>query len=119
MSDIQEWKPSINPWIMIIPVILAAFICILDTTIGNVALSHMAGAFSASRDESMWILTSYLVAAGIVMPAVDWLSKIFGRKNYFVLSILLFTISTFLGYIDAFRIFGIFGIFCNTTFVDD
>ncbi len=92
----QSWKPSINPWIMIIPVILAAFICILDTTIGNVALPHMAGAFSASRDESMWILTSYLVAAGIIMPAVDWLSKIFGRKNYFVLSILLFTISSML-----------------------
>ena len=96
MSNIQEWKPSINPWIMIIPVILAAFICILDTTIGNVALPHMAGAFSASRDESMWILTSYLVAAGIIMPAVDWLSKIFGRKNYFVISILLFTISSML-----------------------
>lgn len=91
-----EWKPSINPWIMIIPVILSAFIVILDTTIGNVALPHMAGAFSASRDESMWILTSYLVAAGIVMPAVDWLSKVFGRKNYFILSILLFTFSSIL-----------------------
>ncbi|MCM1339945.1 MAG: DHA2 family efflux MFS transporter permease subunit [Muribaculaceae bacterium] len=91
MSDNESWKPSINPWLMIIPVILAAFICILDTTVGNVALPHMAGAFSASRDESMWILTSYLVAAGIVMPAVDWLGKVFGRKNYFILSILVFT----------------------------
>lgn len=55
MADIEVWKPSINPWLAIIPVILAAFICILDTTVGNVALTHMAGLFSASQDESMWI----------------------------------------------------------------
>ncbi len=96
MTAEQEWKPSISPWLMIVPVILAAFICILDTTIGNVALPHMAGAFSATRDESMWILTSYLVAAGIVIPAVDWFSKIFGRRNYFIISILVFTFASML-----------------------
>lgn len=79
----EEWKPKINPWIMIIPVMLAVFIYVLDGTIGNVALPHMAGSFSATRDESMWILTSYLIAAGIVIPAVDFFSKLCGRKNFF------------------------------------
>ncbi len=92
----QEWKPSINPWIMVIPVMLAVFIYVLDGTIGNVALPHMAGSFSATRDESMWILTSYLIAAGIVIPAVDFFSKLCGRKNFFIISILMFTIASML-----------------------
>ena len=92
----QEWTPSVNPWLMIIPVMLAVFIYVLDGTIGNVALPHMAGSFSATRDESMWILTSYLIAAGIVIPAVDFFSKVFGRKNFFIISILLFTIASML-----------------------
>ena len=92
----EEWKPKINPWIMIIPVMLAVFIYVLDGTIGNVALPHMAGSFSATRDESMWILTSYLIAAGIVIPAVDFFSKLCGRKNFFIISILMFTIASML-----------------------
>ena len=92
----EEWKPSVNPWIMVIPVMLAVFIYVLDGTIGNVALPHMAGSFSATRDESMWILTSYLIAAGIVIPAVDFFSKVFGRKNFFIISIMLFTIASML-----------------------
>ena len=92
----QEWTPSVNPWLMIIPVMLAVFIYVLDGTIGNVALPHMAGRFSATRAESMWILTSYLIAAGIVIPAVDFFSKVFGRKNFFIISILLFTIASML-----------------------
>lgn len=98
MADInqEEWKPKVNPWIMIIPVMLAVFIYVLDGTIGNVALPHMAGSFSATRDESMWILTSYLIAAGIVIPAVDFFSKVFGRKNFFIISILLFTLASML-----------------------
>ncbi|MCD8378443.1 MAG: DHA2 family efflux MFS transporter permease subunit [Candidatus Gastranaerophilales bacterium] len=87
---------TINPWLMIIPPILASFMCILDTTIGNVALPHMAGALSATRDESMWILTSYLVASGVIMPAVDWLSKIFGRKLYYIISISVFVLASIL-----------------------
>ncbi len=75
---------------------LAVFIYVLDGTIGNVALPHMAGSFSATRDESMWILTSYLIAAGIVIPAVDFFSKVFGRKNFFIISILVFTIASML-----------------------
>ena len=92
----EQWKPSINPWIMIIPVMLSVFIYVLDGTIANVALPHMAGSFSATRDESMWILTSYLIAAGIVIPAVDFFSKVFGRKNFFIMSILMFTIASML-----------------------
>lgn len=95
-STAQEWKPKVNPWIMIIPVMLSVFIYVLDGTIGNVALPHMAGSFSATRDESMWILTSYLIAAGIVIPAVDFFSKVFGRKNFFIISIMLFTIASML-----------------------
>ncbi len=95
-STVMDWKPSINPWVMIVPVMLSVFIYVLDGTIGNVALPHMAGSFSATRDESMWILTSYLIAAGIVIPAVDFFSKVFGRKNFFIISILMFTIASML-----------------------
>ena len=68
----------------------------MDGTIANVALPHMAGSFSATRDESIWILTSYLIASGIVIPSVDFFSKFFGRKNFYIISILLFTIASFL-----------------------
>lgn len=91
----EEFYPK-NPWLSVAPVILAVFIFVLDGTIANVALPHMAGSFSATRDESMWILTSYLIASGIVIPAVDWFSKVFGRKNFFIISILLFTIASLL-----------------------
>lgn len=90
------WKPSINPWYTSGAIMLAVFIFALDGTIANVALPHMAGTFSASRDESMWILTSYLIASGIVIPMVDWFSKVFGRKNFFILSVLLFTVASFM-----------------------
>lgn len=96
IKEQEVWIPKVNPWIMIIPVMLAVFIYVLDGTIGNVALPHMAGSFSATRDESMWILTSYLIAAGIVIPAVDFFSKVFGRKNFFIISILMFTIASML-----------------------
>ncbi|MFI3299933.1 MAG: DHA2 family efflux MFS transporter permease subunit [Candidatus Gastranaerophilales bacterium] len=92
----KEWSPKINPWIMILPVMLSVFVYVLDGTIANVALPHMAGSFSATRDESMWILTSYLIAAGIVIPAVDFFSKLLGRKNFFIISILVFTIASML-----------------------
>lgn len=92
----EEWKPSINPWIASIPLMFAAFMFVLDETIANVALPYMAGSFSISRQESMWILTSYLVASGIVIPMVDWFSKVMGRKRFFMLSITLFTVASFL-----------------------
>ncbi len=91
----QEFYPE-NPWLAVSPVLMAVFIFVLDGTIANVALPHMAGSFSATRDESIWILTSYIIASGIIIPAVDWFSKLFGRKNFFILSILIFTVASLL-----------------------
>lgn len=85
---------NFNPWLACLPTMASAFMFVLDETIANVALPHMAGSFSISREESMWILTSYLIASGIVIPMVGWFSKVLGRKNFFMLSILLFTIAS-------------------------
>ena len=87
----QEWKPTQNPWLITGSLMLAVFIFAIDGTIANVALPHMAGSFSASHDESTWVLTSYLIASGIVIPMVDWFSRLLGRKNFLLLSILIFT----------------------------
>ena len=86
----EEWKFKINPWITMIPIILSIFMYALDGTISNVALPYMAGTFSISHNESTWIITSYLVASGIIIPTVDFFSKLIGRKQYFILSLLVF-----------------------------
>ena len=90
----EEWKFKINPWITMIPVMLSIFMFALDETISNVALPYMAGSFSISHNESTWIITSYLVASGIVIPTVDFFSRLIGRKQYFILSIIIFTVSS-------------------------
>ena len=72
----DKWKPKYNPWVVSIPIVIAAFMFVLDETIANVALLHMAGSYSASREEALWILTSYLIASGIIIPAVDWFCKL-------------------------------------------
>lgn len=92
----EKWKPSKNPWLVTGAVMIAAFIAILDSTIANVAMPHMAGSFSSSNEEALWILTSYLVASGIILPSVNWFSKIFGRKKFFMGCIAVFTISSVL-----------------------
>ncbi len=92
----QEWRPGRGPWLIAMPTMFAAFMFVLDETIANVALPHMAGTFSASREESLWILTSYLVASGIIIPAVDWFCKLLGRKNFFIFSAILFTVASVL-----------------------
>ena len=89
-----EWKPKHNPWLVTISVMIATFIFVLDSTIASVALPHMAGSFAASNDEAMWILTSYMIASGIILPSVDWFSKIFGRKVFFINCIIIFTIAS-------------------------
>ena len=93
--DDEKYLPK-HPWICCIPVMMAVIIFALDGTIANVALPHMAGSFSATRDESMWILTSYLIASGIIIPSVGFFSKFFGRKNFYVISILMFTLASLL-----------------------
>lgn len=102
MSDIragapaERWKPKHNPWLIAVVVTLAAFMEILDTTIVNVALPHIAGSLSSSADEATWALTSYLVANGIVLTISGWLGDVLGRKRYFVICIALFTVCSFL-----------------------
>lgn len=90
----EEWKPSINPWLISIAVMLGTFMVVLDSSVANVALPHMAGSFSASANESLWILTSYLIANGIILPSTAWFSGIFGRKNFFIICIIIFTIAS-------------------------
>lgn len=98
MEDTQTTNPTpqINPWLTTIAVMSAAFMFVLDGTIANVALPQMAGSFSSSNDEATWILTSYLIASGIIVPSVDWFSKLFGRKQFFIVCILLFTAASLL-----------------------
>ena len=91
----EVWRPKINPWVMIIPVIIAVFMFALDETVSNVALTYIAGSFSVSQNESIWVVTSYLIASGIIIPTVDFFSKLMGRKNFFIICILVFTISSF------------------------
>lgn len=92
----EEWQPPKNPWPATAAIMLATFIFVLDSTIANVALPHMAGSFSASNEEAMWILTSYMIASGIILPSVAWFSSVFGRKVFFIACILIFTIASLL-----------------------
>src|SRR6204780_3465545 len=86
---------TFNPWIVAVVVTIGTFMEVLDTSIANVALPHIAGSLSASLDEGSWVLTSYLVANAVVLPISGWLSSILGRKNYFLLSFFLFSIFSF------------------------
>ena len=90
------WKPRVNPWLIAMTVALAAFMEVLDTSIANVALPHIAGSLGASTDEGTWVLTSYLVANAIVLPLGGWASNLMGRRNFFVMCITIFTIASFL-----------------------
>jgi DHA2 family multidrug resistance protein len=90
------WKPRVNPWLIAMTVALAAFMEVLDTSIANVALPHIAGSLGASTNEGTWVLTSYLVANAIVLPMGGWASSVLGRRNFFVLCIVIFTVSSFL-----------------------
>jgi DHA2 family multidrug resistance protein len=90
----RAWKPSFNPWIISISVMLATFMEVLDTSIANVALPHIAGSMSASTEEATWVLTSYLVSNAIILPTTGWLSRYFGRKNFLIACIILFTLAS-------------------------
>lgn len=95
-ADGTEWKPKHNPWLIAVVVTVAAFMEILDTTIVNVALPHIAGNLSSTYDDATWTLTSYLVANGIVLTISGWLGKLFGRRHYFLICISMFSLSSFL-----------------------
>ncbi|MGD0793489.1 MAG: DHA2 family efflux MFS transporter permease subunit [Terriglobales bacterium] len=96
MNEAAAWRSPVNPWIIALAVTLATFMEVLDTSIANVALPHIAGSLSAGQDESTWVLTSYLVSNAIVLPLSGWLSSIMGRKRFYMSCVALFTISSFL-----------------------
>ena len=106
-----RWTPRGNPWLIACVVALPAFMEILDTSIANVALPHMAGNLGVTNDESTWVLTSYLVSNAIVLPVSGWIAGLFGRRRFFLVCIVLFTLSSVLcglasslGFLILFRI---------------
>src|SRR6202012_936901 len=92
MADAQT---EINPWLIAVSVVLPTFMEVVDTSIASVALPHIAGSLSASTDEATWVLTSYLAANAVVLPASGWFSLRFGRKRFLLSCIVLFTIASF------------------------
>lgn len=86
-----QWQPSVNPWIIAVSVMLATFMEVLDTSVANVALPHIAGNLSSTTEEATWVLTSYLVSNAIILPAASWLSSFFGRKRFLIVCIVIFT----------------------------
>ncbi|MGD0097192.1 MAG: DHA2 family efflux MFS transporter permease subunit [Terracidiphilus sp.] len=92
----HAWKPAANPWLIAASVMLATFMVVLDSSVANVALPHIAGNLSASTDESTWVLTSYLVANAIMLPAAGWIARRIGRSRLLLFSILLFTVASLL-----------------------
>ncbi len=95
-ADTTHWHPRYNPWLIALTVTLATFMEVLDTSIANIALPHIAGSFGASANESTWVLTSYLVSNGIVLPISAWLATRFGRKRFYMSCVALFATSSFL-----------------------
>jgi DHA2 family multidrug resistance protein len=94
--DELHWKPHHNPWLVAITVTLATFMEVLDTSIANVALPHMAGSLGASQEEATWVLTSYLVSSAIILPISGWLSNRIGRKRFYMSCVAMFTVCSLL-----------------------
>jgi DHA2 family multidrug resistance protein len=88
-------RAAVNPWVIALTVTLATFMELLDTSIANVSLPYIAGGLGRSYDEVTWILTTYLVANAVVLPMSAWLSRVLGRKNYYLLCVALFTVTSF------------------------
>jgi MFS transporter, DHA2 family, multidrug resistance protein len=95
-TDYAQPLPEVSPWLIAITVITATFMEVLDTSVANVSLPHIAGNLSASVDESTWVLTSYLVSNAIVLPLTGWFSTLFGRKRFFIVCVVIFTFSSLL-----------------------
>ena len=94
-SGQQAQNAGVSPWLIAISVMLATFMEVLDTAIATVALPYIAGSLSASNDEATWVLTSYLVANAVILPASNWFSLKFGRKRFLITCIIIFTIASF------------------------
>ena len=95
-SPAVEWRPRANPWLIALAVMLATFMVILDTSIAVVALPYIAGNLGATQDESTWVLTSYLVANAVILPASTWFSSFFGRKRFLIGCTIIFTAASLL-----------------------
>src|SRR5579872_3498157 len=95
-DDVSTWRPRHNPWAVALVVTLATFMEVLDTSIANVSLPHIAGDLSVSQDESTWVLTSYLVSNAVVLPISGWIATKVGRKRFYMSCVALFTLSSFL-----------------------
>ena len=99
MSDLFKRDPitgAFNPWLIAPTVMLATFMEVLDTSVANVSLEHIAGNLSATVNESTWVLTSYLVSNAIVLPLTGWFSSLFGRKRFYMVCVTIFTVSSLL-----------------------
>src|SRR5438552_11201172 len=96
VSVAEPWRPQVNPWLIAVVVAMAAFMEVLDTSIANVALPYMAGSQGASNDESTWVLTSYLVSNAVVLPICGWFASALGRKQFFMICLTIFTLSSLL-----------------------
>jgi DHA2 family multidrug resistance protein len=96
------WTPSRsvagnrNPWSIVAVISIATFMVVLDSSIANVALAHIAGSMSVAYDESTWIITSFLIANAVIIPVSGWLADVIGRKRYYMISVILFTVSSLL-----------------------
>jgi MFS transporter, DHA2 family, multidrug resistance protein len=90
----KPWRPRINPWIIAMTVTLATFMEVLDSSIANVALPHIAGGLGATQDEATWVLTAYLVANAIILPAGAYMTTFIGRKKFYMICVALFGISS-------------------------
>src|ERR1700691_4551721 len=90
------WRPKHNPWAIALVVTMATFMEVLDTSIANVALPHIAGNLSAGIDESTWVLSSYLVANAVILPISAWMATRFGRKRFYMSCVVLFGMSSLL-----------------------
>lgn len=96
LPETKTARRTINPWVVALTVTLATFMELLDTSIANVSLPYIAGGLGRSFDEVTWVLTTYLVANAVVLPMSAWLSRVFGRKNYYMACVALFTVTSFL-----------------------
>lgn len=95
-ASVSPQSPEVNKWVITIAVMAGTFMEIVDTTVVNVALPHIAGSLAASTDETTWVLTAYLVSNAIILPITGWLSARFGRKRFLLFCLILFTVSSML-----------------------
>jgi DHA2 family multidrug resistance protein len=93
---VSNGRQGVSPYVIAMVVMLTTFMEVLDTSVANVALPHIAGSLSATLDESTWVLTSYLVANAVVLPMSGWFSSLLGRKRFYLTCVLVFTVSSFL-----------------------